>query len=434
MILGVLLSFNLAWAQNKVLELDGNGSYVELPPNIFANLTQATVEVWAKWDSFRNFSRIFEFGAPWQSMSLFNHQRNSDLRFNLYPQNAKENRSLICTVRVSGLLRANEWIHLAAVSGPGGMMLYANGILVGQHTNTASFADIQVSQTNLFGRGMARAPGDEDFCGQMDEIRVWNHRRTEAQIRENMRRRLTGREDGLVGLWNFEDGTANDSSPSNFRGKFIGNARVVLADAQANGQLLAAEPLRETAQPSLSSLPAKATPNLAAAGRDPATWWIAGVLTLIVGLLIWLVMTLRRSGTGPASQLLPASEQARLTAGVAFPASADLTADQQVKERALAELTAFAKESLVQGLYSQRNALLEMQQKAQWQLAELEARLGALCLPERIAGYEKRITELEKELETRGGEVRQLTDATLLLLRRKLAEERRLEGVKDRFN
>ena len=75
-----------------------------------------------------------------------------------------------------------------------------------------------------------------------------------------------------------------------------------------------------------------------------------------------------------------------------------------------------------------------MQQKAQWQLAELEARLGALCLPERIAGYEKRITELEKELETRSGEVRQLTDATLLLLRRKLAEERRLEGVKDRFN
>ena len=140
-------------------------------------------------------------------------------------------------------------------------MLYANGILVGQHTNSASFADIQVAQTNLFGGGLAKAAGDEDFRGQMDEIRVWDHRRTEAQIRENMRRQLTGKEEGLVGLWNFDDGTADDSSPNHFRGRFIGNARVVLADAQANGQMLAAEPPRETAQPSVILLPAKATPR-----------------------------------------------------------------------------------------------------------------------------------------------------------------------------
>src|SRR5690349_3263240 len=49
---------------NRVLELDGNGSYVLLPPNIFTNLTQATVEVWAKWSEFRGYSRVFEFGSP----------------------------------------------------------------------------------------------------------------------------------------------------------------------------------------------------------------------------------------------------------------------------------------------------------------------------------------------------------------------------------
>ena len=37
---------------NQVLELDGNGSYVELPPNIFKDLKEATVEEWAKRESF----------------------------------------------------------------------------------------------------------------------------------------------------------------------------------------------------------------------------------------------------------------------------------------------------------------------------------------------------------------------------------------------
>ena len=109
-------------------------------------------------------------------------------------------------------------------------------------------------------------------------------------------------------------------------------------------------------------------------------------------------------------------------------------ASQELKERALADLTEFAKQSLVQGLYSQRNALLETQQKAQRELAELEARVVALQLPDRIQAYEKRIADLEKELETRSGEVQELTSATLLLLRRKLEEEKQLERKSSRLN
>ena len=35
---------------NRVLELDGHGSYVELPPNIFKDLEEATVNGWEKWE------------------------------------------------------------------------------------------------------------------------------------------------------------------------------------------------------------------------------------------------------------------------------------------------------------------------------------------------------------------------------------------------
>jgi PAS domain S-box-containing protein len=217
---------------NRVLELDGTNSWVELPPNIFTNLTEATVEVWVKWDRFQRYSRVFEFGAVYQSMSVFNHFATPDLRFNMYPEYAPPGSPGQHILRVNDLLRPNEWIHLAALSGPGGMKLFANGVLVGEHTNQASFADIKVAQTNLLGRGLAQNPTDQDFRGQMDELRVWNHRRTEAQIRADLNRRLTGAEPGLVGLWSFDNvqnGVFRDSTPAGQHGRLMGKARVVAA-------------------------------------------------------------------------------------------------------------------------------------------------------------------------------------------------------------
>ncbi len=426
---GTFLLVPRVHAQNRVLELDGQGSYVELPPNIFRDLTQATVEVWAKWDSFRGYSRVFEFGAAWQSMSLFNHSTNADLRFNLYPRYARDNPLLTHSIRLNRVLKTNEWIHLAAVSGPGGMKLYVNGALTGYHTNAASFADIQVWQTNVFGRGLVRNPTDRDFQGQLDEVRVWDHQRTEAQIRESLGRRLAGTEAGLVGLWNFDDGSARDSGPWRRHGKLVGNARVVTPDLPGAAALVAGE----TAPGPAVILPPAAVRETTTA-RDVVVWWIAGALTIIAGLLGWFLITFRRREPvgGPA---LPTPPESRLIkAADASAGEGGALVNQELKERALAELTEFAKQSLVQGLYSQRNALLETQRQAQQELVRLEARLMSLHLPDRIQAYEKRIAELEKELATRSGEVRELINATLLLMRQKLEQEKRLEGMPGRSN
>src|SRR5215213_7072782 len=212
--LQVSLAQGTATFTNRALKLDGTNSYLELPPNIFANLTEATVEAWVRWTEFPAYARVFEFGAGYQSVSLFNHNTTTDLRFNVYPRYAKDNSKYMFTATAKGLLHTNEWIHLATVSGPGGMKLYANGRLVAQHTNTTSFADIHTSQTNLLGRGLANNPTDKTFHGEIDEVRVWDHQRTVAQIRELMFQRLSGQETGLTHLWNFDDGTPNDFGPN----------------------------------------------------------------------------------------------------------------------------------------------------------------------------------------------------------------------------
>ena len=43
---------------NRVLDLDGTNSWVELPPDLFTN-DVITVEGWVKWREFGNYSRFF---------------------------------------------------------------------------------------------------------------------------------------------------------------------------------------------------------------------------------------------------------------------------------------------------------------------------------------------------------------------------------------
>jgi hypothetical protein len=59
---------------------------------------------------------------------------------------------------------------------------------------------------------------EEPFLGLIDEVRVWNTARTQAQIQANMNRTLTGNEPGLVGYWRLDDGSGQAILDSSLRG------------------------------------------------------------------------------------------------------------------------------------------------------------------------------------------------------------------------
>ncbi len=215
---------------NHVLELDGTNSFVELPPDCFTNLTEATVEGWFNWRAFRNMSRCFDFGNLWHSVNVQNRYHDPNLYFEVVPTK-DEVHSLVAP----GILRSNEWVHVAAVSGSAGMRFYLNGILVASTNYTGSFAAVKSGKHNYFGRSNwhgTEGNTDEDFAGQMDEIRIWSEARSAVQIRDDMLRQLTGSEAGLVGLWNFEsveNGIVRDLSSGRHDARLMGNARIVEA-------------------------------------------------------------------------------------------------------------------------------------------------------------------------------------------------------------
>ncbi len=72
-------------------------------------------------------------------------------------------------------------------------------------------------------------PTISSFIGQIDEVRIWNVARTEAEISTDMNKQLNGDEPGLVGYWKFDEETEGkiaDTSPNKNDGKRIGNAKL----------------------------------------------------------------------------------------------------------------------------------------------------------------------------------------------------------------
>src|ERR1043165_1337112 len=243
----------------KVLQLHGNGSYVELPPNIFSALTEVTVEGWVKWDGFHWYSRFFDFGRRDLAFFVGQLERNSDLIFQVWPDS-----SGYLELRVPGALRLGEWCHIAAVADQKGFRLYLNGNMaaqspwvaplhapggriIGQHKPSNSVKPIANGEHIYLGRSNwhdAPTGADADLQGEMHEVRLWKTARTEEEIRGHMSRRLTGSEPGLVGLWNFEDGTARDRTPNGHNGKLVGRAQIV--EVQRPGVAVAPLVARET--------------------------------------------------------------------------------------------------------------------------------------------------------------------------------------------
>ena len=199
------------------LSLDGRGSYVELPPRVFSKLEDATVEGWIRWERFDRYSRFFDYGKESRSIGVLHHESRPDLMFQAWQSSRRA-----AGIEIAGILRSNDWVHVAAVTGMGGMRLYVNGLLTGQHPSTESYRGLGGPFPAYLGRSVWLA-SDATLHGELSEVRVWHVVRTEREIRENMFRRLTGREPGLQALWPL-DGRVQDLTTNNFHAVLRGRA------------------------------------------------------------------------------------------------------------------------------------------------------------------------------------------------------------------
>ena len=169
-----------------------------------------------------------------------------------------------------------------------------------------------------------------------------------------------------------------------------------------------------------------------AQARESNRWLVialAAAVTILFATLAWLAF--RRK---PAASLLPAVVDGNVSA-----VSRDVSDTWQQRALAAEEKVAKAhdairsgvvaqlKDKAVSSLVSQRSDMMNAQQAAAAEMAELERRLSELHTPlqDRLRAYEGKIADLEKALAAKGEENRELIKAKIELMRKQLEVERK---------
>ena len=130
-----------------------------------------------------------------------------------------------------GIVGLNAWHHVAGVidGNKNVIKLFIDGTEVAiRDFERGSFYKSQYPLR--IGASHEKGMDSPTFEGQIDEVRIWNVARTEAEIREGMNTKLKGDEPGLVGYWRFDEETEGyifDMSPNGNAGRLVGNTKLI---------------------------------------------------------------------------------------------------------------------------------------------------------------------------------------------------------------
>ncbi len=125
-----------------------------------------------------------------------------------------------CKYFLPGGFISNTWYHVAAVRDYANntSKLYFNGNLVDTKTNTHAPLNPTIIPGFIFGSWLGAGATDSGINGKMDEIKIWNYPRTDAEILTNYYKCLSGNETGLIAYYksNEKSGTVlRDASINN---------------------------------------------------------------------------------------------------------------------------------------------------------------------------------------------------------------------------
>ena len=201
------------------LHLDGVDDYVEVAHDAALNTFPLTITAWVKTlhntNLYEGIVKKYASGlANGYSLHLYNGR--------LYGWYFRNGANRIYTADPGldgGAIADGHWHHVAFVVGPSGGSLYVDGNLRISQAWTGIAGATTSSDSLLIGKySLSSAPFTNSFLGEIDEATLWNRALNASEVNYLKHRRLNGNEDGLLGLWHFDEGggsvAANSVSPS----------------------------------------------------------------------------------------------------------------------------------------------------------------------------------------------------------------------------
>jgi fibronectin type 3 domain-containing protein len=164
------------------------------------------------------------------------------------------------------------WHHAAATYDGTTWRLYLDGdpdgtLAVGQPANNASTVVTAIGSSLNAGTAPTGPAGF--FSGTIDEVRIWNNARTQAQIQAAKNTEITAPASGLIGAWNLNDGIGSALADSS--GNAVA-ATAVAAPTWVAGFVPPATNLAPTVSlvgPSDGATGQSTSPSLAVTATDP---------------------------------------------------------------------------------------------------------------------------------------------------------------------
>jgi len=179
----------------NALNFDGTDDYVLGANTAELQLTTGTVEAWI------NTSNA---GVSYRGIVVKQNAYGFFLKDNVL---MTYDWSLSSDISTGINLGDGAWHHVAMTFNDGvtnGSYLYVDGLEVLNFTYNVSFQNIAL----VLGQGSSSGPS-QNFSGTIDEVRIWNVVRSQADIQNNMHNGLFGNEPGLVEYFGFDQGVAN---------------------------------------------------------------------------------------------------------------------------------------------------------------------------------------------------------------------------------
>ena len=183
------------FGQEYALEFDGTDDYAVVESYTFPS--QITIEAWYKPGIDQGDRGIVgDYFVPNGALLA---QSGSD-KGKVISFVINENTSI---VRGTTATEPGTWYHIAGTYNEQEAKLYVNGILEGTVSKTGPV----VTPSNRFLFGTYDLQTQHSLNGIIDEVRIWNYARSQAQIESAMYIQLQGTEAGLLNYWRLDEGT-----------------------------------------------------------------------------------------------------------------------------------------------------------------------------------------------------------------------------------
>jgi signal transduction histidine kinase len=232
-----------AWVpkpDNRALQLDGKTGYV------LTHLTdlsgpELTIQFWFKGRSIQSAVRqqnggLQDFEEEWngRAPSVIHNPPRGWIIAGWHGFHLVSHDGLLNGIYYDADVTDEHWHHVAMTwkqNTRNGFASYMDGRVVSRR-DTRDSPIPNYNSPIYFG---TFAGGSEFTDGLLDEISIWKRALPESEISNSWHHLLTGSERGLTGYWNFDDGSANDSSPNRLHGQLRGEASIVDAEVPGLG-------------------------------------------------------------------------------------------------------------------------------------------------------------------------------------------------------